>query len=59
MKAYRIHLVWSMYGYVDVEAESEEQAIEIALGPDFPLPEGDYLDDSVQVDNLMGIEIIE
>ena len=59
MKTYRIHLIWTMYGHVDVEAESEEQAIEIALGPDCPLPEGDYLDDSVQVDDLIGIEIIE
>lgn len=45
-----------MYGHVDVEADSQEQAIEIALGPNCPLPDGEYVDDSVQVDDLVGIE---
>lgn len=45
-----------MYGHVDVEADSQEQAIEIALGPNCPLPDGEYVDDSVQVDDLIGIE---
>lgn len=56
MTTYRIHLIWSMYGHVDVEADSQEQAIEIALGPNCPLPDGEYVDDSVQVDDLIGIE---
>ena len=56
MTTYRIHLIWSMYGHVDVEADSQEQAIEIALGPNCPLPDGEYVDDSVQVDDLVGIE---
>lgn len=56
MTTYRIHLIWSLYGHVDVEADSQEQAIEIALGPDCPLPEGEYVDDSVQVDDLFEIE---
>ena len=42
MTTYRIHLIWSMYGHVDVEADSQEQAIEIALGPNCPLPDGEY-----------------
>ena len=49
-KEYRIPLVWQMYGHVNVEAESLEEAIEYALGPDCPLPDGDYVDDSVAVD---------
>ena len=56
MKTYRVHLIWSLYGHVDVEAESAEKAVEVALGPDRPLPEGEYIDDSVQVDELFGVE---
>ncbi len=58
MNIYRIPLVWSMYGHIDVEAESKEQAIDIALGPECPLPEGEYLDESVQVDRDLDIMII-
>ena len=47
-----------MYGHIDVEAESQEQAIDIALGPECPLPEGEYLDESVQVDRDLDIMII-
>lgn len=49
-KTYTIPLVWEEYGKVTVEAESLEKAIAYALGPDCPLPEGNYIDDSVQVD---------
>ena len=56
MKTYRVHLIWSLYGHADVEAESEEEAVENALGPDCPLPEGEYIEDSVQVDELCGVE---
>ena len=56
MKTYRVHLIWSLYGHEDVEAESEEEAVENALGPDCPLPEGEYIEDSVQVDELCGVE---
>ncbi len=54
---YRIPLVWQMYGYVDVEAESKEEAIDYALGPDCPLPDGDYIDGSVLVDDLSPINM--
>lgn len=47
---YRIPLVWQMYGHVNVTASSLEEAIEYALGPDCPLPDGYYLCDSVLVD---------
>lgn len=59
MKHYRVPLVWMEYGHVWVEAESEEEAIEYALGPECPLPEGDYVDDSVEVDPGCCIEVLE
>ncbi len=58
-KNYRIPLVWSMYGHVIVEAESREQAIAYALGPECPLPGGEHLDESVQVDDLIEIEVFD
>ena len=41
MSSFRIPLVWQMYGHVDVEAATLDDAIEYALGPDCPLPEGE------------------
>ena len=53
VKSYRIPLVWEMYGHVDVEAENLSAAIEYALGPKCPLPDGSYVSDSVRVDDLV------
>lgn len=53
MPIFRIPLVWEMYGHADVDAETLEDAIEYALGPNCPLPEGTYVDDSIQVDDLV------
>ena len=50
MDTYRIPLVWQMYGHCYVGANSLEEAIKIALGPDIPLPDGFYVEDSVAVD---------
>ena len=50
MKSYRIPLVWSMYGYADVDAETLQEAIDYALVPECPLPDGNYLDESATVD---------
>lgn len=50
MDTYRIPLVWQMYGHCDIDANSLEEAIQIALGPGTPLPDGFYVDDSVAVD---------
>ena len=55
-KKYNIALVWKMWGRVTVEAESEKEAREIALGP-APLPEGHYVDDSVSIDEDAEIEV--
>lgn len=45
-------------GLADVRAcgcrgDTLDDAIEYALGPDCPLPEGEYVDDSIQVDDLV------
>jgi len=45
---YRIPCVWQCYGVVEIEASSMEDAIEKAK--DAPLPNGDYIDDSFEVD---------
>ena len=50
MDTYRIPLVWQMYGHCCIDASSLEEAIEIALGPDTPLPDGFYVEDPVAVD---------
>ena len=46
MGIYRVPLVWQMYGHMDVEAKSLHEAIEYALGPECPLPEGSYVDEN-------------
>ena len=49
MKTYKIGVVWQMYGYVEVEAESLAEAIHEAQ--DAPLPEdGSYVEGSFEVD---------
>lgn len=53
MSSFRIPLVWQMYGHVNVEADTLDDAIKYVLGPDCPLPEGEYVDDSIQVDDLV------
>ena len=57
VKTYRIPLVWQMFGHVEVDAKSKAEAIEYALGPCCQLPEGDYVNDSVEVDEDAGIEV--
>lgn len=49
-KEWIIPLVWSMYGKLKVEAETLDEAVQIALDAETPLPEGDYLSESVEVD---------
>ncbi len=56
---YRVPLVWQMWGYVDVEAKTKEEAIKYALGPDCPLPDnGSFVDDSITIDDLIDVETI-
>lgn len=51
METYRIPLIWQMYGHCDIDANSLEDAIEIVLEPDTPLPDGYYVEGSVAVDD--------
>lgn len=53
MGTYQIPLIWQVYGKVTVEAASLREAVDYALGPECPLPEGDYLDESVMVDEAV------
>ena len=49
MKPYKIGVVWQMYGYVEVEADSKAEAIRKA--EDAPLPDnGEYIEGSFEVD---------
>ena len=49
MKTYRVPVVWQMYGYVEVQAESLGQAQYAAL--EAPLPEdGSYIEGSFEID---------
>ena len=51
MKKYKIPCVWESYGYMEIEAESIHQAIEIAELDDTPLPkESSYIEGSFWVD---------
>ena len=57
MKTYRVPVVWQMYGYVQVEAESMSEAIHEALAGPLPM-DGDYIEDSFEVDELgIGVTI--
>jgi hypothetical protein len=53
MNKYMIPVRWEMAGYMTIEANSQEDAIEIAT--DARLPEGEYINDSFQIDE----ELIE
>lgn len=53
MKTYKIPVTWEAYGTVRIEAESLEEAIELAKGDDIPLPDGCYVDGSWEVDEEM------
>lgn len=49
MKTYKIGVVWQMYGYVEVEADSLVEAINEVQ--DDPLPDnGEYIEGSFEVD---------
>ena len=50
MKTYRVPCYWTMGGYLEVEAESREEAAKKAVN-ELPLPEkSTYLEDSFRVD---------
>jgi hypothetical protein len=55
---YKVPMVWSMMGYLEVEAETKDEAAKIAVDSETSLPKGSYLDGSAEVDFESGIEII-
>ena len=48
MKEYRLSISWQMTAYIVVEAESLDDAAELAL--ELELPSGQYLEGSFEVD---------
>jgi hypothetical protein len=51
MKDFRIPVSWQMYGWVDIKAESLKEAAEILeTNSDVGLPDGDYVEDSWEID---------
>ncbi len=53
-KTYRLPCSWEMYGYLVIEAENLQEAIDIADSPEQGLPEdGNYVDGSFKVDAEM------
>lgn len=55
---YKIPVSWEEYGFVKIEADSLQQAIEIfdRQSDDIPLPEGNYVDGSWRREDLEFIE---
>ena len=50
VKTYRIPVVWQSWGVMEIPAKSLEEAKAKALGSKTPLPESEYVDDSIQID---------
>ena len=48
-RVWPVHVEWTMVGIAKVRAVTLEEAIEKVEEPEFPLPDGDYLEDSFQV----------
>lgn len=56
-QSYKIPVSWECYGYVTIEANNLEEAINKAWGDDIPLPEGNYIDGSWKVDEDIALEM--
>jgi len=57
LQRYKVPVVWSMWGKIEVVASSKSEAIERALDSETPLPKGNYLEDSIEFDDEGDIEI--
>lgn len=63
MRTFQIPVMWEMYGTVEVEANSVEEALKVATeteinGEGFALPtDGTYIDDSFDIQN--DLDLIE
>lgn len=51
MKQFKIPVVWQMYGVMHIEANSLEEAKQKAFDLGTSLPDGNYIEDSCQLDD--------
>lgn len=51
MKTWKVPVTWEMYGVVEIEADTLEEAFELAYDDSIPLPEGDYVEASWNVES--------
>lgn len=58
MKTWKIPVFWTMNGVVEIKADTLEEAIYDASLSDNPLPEGNYVDGSFDVDEYLDTEDI-
>lgn len=58
LKTYRVPVVWQMWGAVYVDATSEEEAIDLALDSEAPLPDGEYVDGSEILDDTTPVQCL-
>ena len=54
MKTYNIPILWQSYKRYSVKAESLEEAVELALKKFLKEPDDNYLDDSFEIDDILG-----
>lgn len=51
MKKFKIPVSWEMYGFVEIEAETLDEAVNRAWNDNIPLPYySEYVDESFRVD---------
>ncbi len=50
-KLFKIPATWAVYAVLEVEAQTLEEAVEKAGGPEVSLPEGCYIEDSFEPDD--------
>ena len=58
MKTYKVPVVWQMYGYVEIEADSMSEAINMTYRAALP-SDGSYIEGSFEVDESGIVEEIE
>jgi len=60
LQEYSVPVVWNVWSRVKVQAYSEEEAKQIVLDSETPLPtESYYIDDSLEIDENGEIEIYD
>ena len=60
-RTYKIPCSWEMYSIVEVMADTQMDAFDIVEGDAFPLPQGDYVSGSFEIDydQCPNLEVIE